>query len=223
MKSKLFYKIILIILILTAVAISTILLFKYISNIENEKQMQFISDELLEKTSNKSQEEKENTNQNNSLNSLKVQKQNNTQNILETKDKSETKIKGYKVIGVIQIPKINLKYPILEINNEETMKISITKFWGNNVNENGNLTLAGHNNLDGTMFGKLKKLKLEDEIKLTDLNKNTKSYKIYNIYITSPEDTSIVNGDNDKSKVTLITCSNGRKQRLIIKAQSEEF
>ena len=72
---------------------------------------------------------------------------------------------GYNVIGVVKIPKINLEYPILDIdtyNPEETkepMKISIVKYWGGKVNEYGNLSIAGHNNYDGTMFGKTKKLK----------------------------------------------------------------
>ena len=47
------------------------------------------------------------------------------------------------------------------------MKISITKFWGNNVNDIGNFTMAGHNNIDDTMFGATDKLKNGDKIQMT--------------------------------------------------------
>lgn len=85
----------------------------------------------------------------------------------ETKEQENTKIKidGYEVIGIIKIPKIQLEYPIITINKTDTngdvtvnispeemkvpMKISIVKYWGQNVNNFGNLSIAGHNNYDG--------------------------------------------------------------------------
>ena len=59
------------------------------------------------------------------------------------------------------------------------MKISIVKYWGQNVNNFGNLSIAGHNNYDGTMFGKTKKLEIGDNIYLTDLKKQTINYQIH--------------------------------------------
>ena len=133
---------------------------------------------------------------------------------------------GYKVIGVVKIPKIEIEYPILDIdtyNPEETkepMKFSIVKYWGNNVNDYGNLSIAGHNNYDGTMFGKTKKLELEDIVELTDLNNQTIQYEIYDIFVTDPNDVTILQTKDEKIReVTLITCTNGNKQRLILKAK----
>lgn len=131
-----------------------------------------------------------------------------------------TEYKGYKIEGIIEIPKINIKYPILSETNVNTMKISITKFWGPNVNDIGNYTMAGHNNRDGTMFGKTKYLSVNDTIKMTDLNNNTIEYKIFKIYKINPDDVSCTNSiDNNAREVTLITCTNGHKERLIIKAR----
>lgn len=128
--------------------------------------------------------------------------------------------KGYQVEGIIEIPKIGIKYPILNETNDDSMKISITKFWGPNVNEIGNLTLAGHNNKDGTMFGKTRRLEIGDTIKLTDLMNRTKEYEIFQIYTIDPDDVSIVNSvDQNTCEVTLITCTNGHKNRLITKAR----
>ena len=58
------------------------------------------------------------------------------------------------------------------------MKYSITKFWGNGVNKIGNLTLAGHNNYNGTMFGKTKNLEIGDIIELTDFTKSIIKYDL---------------------------------------------
>lgn len=127
---------------------------------------------------------------------------------------------GYKIDGIIEIPKINIKYPILNKTDDESMKISITKFWGPEINTIGNYTVAGHNNRDGTMFGNTKKLNIGDEIKLTDLNDNTIVYTIFKIYLIDPDDTSCIESiQNDTKEVTLITCTNGHKNRLIIKAR----
>ena len=129
-------------------------------------------------------------------------------------------------IGIVKIPKINLEYPILEIGSidpesaKAPMKISIIKYWGENVNDYGNLSIAGHNNKDGTMFGKTKKLEIGDIIELTDLKGQTIQYSIYDIFVTDPNDVSILlPKDEVIREVTLITCTNGNKQRLILKAK----
>ena len=133
---------------------------------------------------------------------------------------------GYKVIGIVKIPKIELEYPILDIdtyNPEETkepMKISIVKYWGGQVNDYGNLSIAGHNNYDGTMFGKTKHLEIGDTVELTDLNGNTVTYQIYDKFITDPNDVTILaTNDNTIRETTLITCTNGNRERLILKAK----
>lgn len=134
--------------------------------------------------------------------------------------KIELKYQGYNVIGLIQIPVINLEYPILEKTTQQSMKTSISRFYGGEINGYGNVSLAGHNNYSGTMFGKNKNLKLGDKILLTGLDGNTIEYEIYDIFVTDPNDTSILETkDKEKREVTLITCKNGRSERLIIKAK----
>ena len=127
---------------------------------------------------------------------------------------------GFKVIGLIKIPAIDLEYPILEQTTDEAMKVSISQYWGGDINSYGNVSLAGHNNkITLTMFGKNKNLKNGDSIFLTDLTGTTIEYKIYDTFITDPDDVSILR-TTDKSvrEVTLITCTNGRANRLINKA-----
>ena len=100
------------------------------------------------------------------------------------------------------------------------MKISIIKYWGEKVNDYGNLSIAGHNNKSGTMFGKTKKLNKGDIVELTDLEGQMIQYAIYDIFTTTPNDVNILLSKNENVReVTLITCTNGNKQRLILKAQ----
>ena len=194
------YKAIFYMLLIAAVVVIGMIVYKYGSNQKNEKESQ----EAVEAFSN-------------------IDFSNNEE---ESGSQIQLEYKGYKVIGIVKIPKINLEYPILEIgdidpeNAKQPMKLSIIKYWGENVNDYGNLSIAGHNNKDGTMFGKTKKLKIGDIVELTDLNGQTIKYSIYDIFVTDPNDVSILlPKDEVIREVTLITCTNGNKQRLILKAK----
>ena len=126
----------------------------------------------------------------------------------------------YKVIGIIKIPKIDLEYPILEKTNFESLNISVTKFWGNEINEIGNVTIAGHNTLAGAMFGKIKRLTEGDIIELTDKQNITLKYKVFETSVIDPNDISIILPVEEGTReVTLITCENGQTNRRIVKAR----
>lgn len=185
-------------LLIVAIVVAGMIVHKYICEYENEKESQ----ETIEAFSN-------------------IDFSDNTE-----KSQEQLEYKGYKVIGIVKIPKINIEYPILEIGNIDPenakgpMKISIIKYWGENVNDYGNLSIAGHNNKSGTMFGKTKNLNKGDIVELTDLTGKTIQYSIYDIFTTTPNDVNILlPKDKHVREVTLITCTNGNRQRLILKAQ----
>lgn len=192
MKLKI-YRAIFIILLLVAIVIIALIATKQWKSMENERENQ----EVLETFSN-----------------------------VEIQDSKTVQLNGYDVIGIVSIPKINIQYPILAIetsNPEETkepMRYGIVKYWGGNVNDYGNLSIAGHNNYNGTMFGKTKNLEIGDIVELTDLTKTTLQYEIYDIFVTDPNDVSILaTKDETIREVTLITCTNGNRERLILKAK----
>lgn len=188
------YNIIIAVLIVALIVVVAMIVIRYGGNYLNEKEVSS-SLETIEEELNK-----EETQQSESL--------------------PELEFKGYKVEGIIEIPKINIKYPIIDHTNEETMKVSITKFWGPQANEIGNYTVAGHNNKDGTMFGKTKYLQIGDKIKLTNLKNETIEYEIFKIYSIDPDDVSCVESvENGTREITLITCTNGHKNRLVTKAR----
>lgn len=194
MKLKI-YKILFIILIILAVVLLGAIIFKYKGRQVNENKNKQVVEEFY----------------------------NYSENVESTE---KVKLNGYDVIGVIKIPKIQLEYPIIAIETsnpeetEEPMKFAIVRYWGGKVNDYGNLSIAGHNNYDGTMFGKTKNLENGDIIELTDENKQTISYEIYDKFKTNPNDITILKTqDTNVREVTLITCTNGNKERLILKAR----
>lgn len=132
----------------------------------------------------------------------------------------DAELKGYKIVGIIKIPKIDLEYPILEKTTVESLNVSITKFWGNEINEIGNVTLAGHNNFSGVMFGRIKKLVIGDIIELTDAQNVTLQYEVFETKIIDPNDIScILPIEEGRREITLITCENGKANRFIVKAK----
>ena len=196
MKNKVFY-IIISILSIAFIVVLTMIVIKYGKNYQNEKEVSAILENI----------DKE-------LNKIV------SNTIDEEESLIDVRYKGYQIEGIIEIPKIDIKYPIISQTNEEAMKISITKFWGPEVNEIGNYTVAGHNNRDGTMFGKTKYLEIGDIIKLTNLKNETISYEIFKIYSIDPNDVTCIESiEQGTREVTLITCTNGHKNRLITKAR----
>ena len=111
---------------------------------------------------------------------------------------------------------------MLSEESDELLKISLNKYWGPNPNKIGNYCIVGHNYKSGKMFGKLSGSEIGDKVKLTDLSGNTVKYKVYNKYIVSPTDVSCTSQlTNGKREITLITCTNYGKDRLIVKAREE--
>lgn len=197
-KQLIIYKTILYILLTILLITVILIIYKYGSNQINEKESQEVIETFKNIESSKDQEEQ---------------------------TEIELEYKGYKMIGIVKIPKINIEYPIIEIGDidpesaKAPMRLSIIKYWGENVNDYGNLSIAGHNNKDGTMFGKTKKLQIGDIVELTDLKNQTIQYSIYDIFVTDPNDVSILLPKDNIREVTLITCTNGNKERLILKAK----
>ena len=124
------------------------------------------------------------------------------------------------VIGVIEIPKINIKYPILSDISDELLKISVCRFYGPYPNQIGNLCIAAHNYDDNNFFSNLYKLNIGDIVNIYDINNSVISYSIYDKFEISENDTFCTNQNTIKKKeITLVTCNNINNNRLIVKAR----
>ncbi|MBR0351217.1 MAG: sortase [Clostridia bacterium] len=133
---------------------------------------------------------------------------------------------NYKSVGIIDIPKIDVNYPILEgetMSVEETdslLKISPCKFWGPNINEVGNYCIVGHNYRNSRFFSHVPELEPGDTFTIEQPNVRTLTYEVYDKYTVVPENVSCTSQlTGGKKEVTLITCTNDSSARVIIKAR----
>ncbi len=126
---------------------------------------------------------------------------------------------NYEVLGVLKIDKINLEKNILDQTTDESLNLSVTKFYGPELNEVGNFCITGHNYKN--LFGYLDNLELEDTFEITDKAKSRKiTYKVYDKHIVNTDELDCLSQETDgKKEVTLITCTPGGITRLIIKAK----
>lgn len=156
-----------------------------------------------------------------------VEENMNQNEALQTEDKNtitsgkvnDSKGNEYSVVGVVNIPKINCKYPIIAETTDKLLKVSVCKFWGANPNEVGNLCIVGHNYKNSKFFSKVPSLVVGDIVEITDLSGKTLKYEAYDIYTVDPSDTRCTSQlTQGKKEVTLITCTNDTKQRVIVKS-----
>lgn len=189
-----------------------------IIKIREEKNFEEIKDDVknMENTV-QIQEEKEET-KNEITNTIKSLERESETKLEEYKNMPK-ELKGYKVIGKLEIPKIKLSSYILSETNTKSLKVSITKLYGPEVGKVGNLCIAGHNYRNNKMVGGIKKLEIGDEIILTDTFDRSIRYQVYDTYKTNPKDVSCLNQETGGDReITLITCTAGAIQRVIVKA-----
>lgn len=144
--------------------------------------------------------------------------QEDDKNIITSGKFTDSKGNEYSIVGVVNIPKINTKYPIIEEWTDKLLKVSVCKFWGANPNEVGNLCIVGHNYKNSKFFSKVPTLTIGDIVEITDLSGKTLKYEAYDIYTVDPSDTRCTSQlTQGKKEVTLITCTNDTKQRIVVK------
>lgn len=205
--------------ILALVIILVIFLLGRLS-FEDIKHLEKTNIEIIE---NNMQGERQEIIDNNEDNTIRQEEiiEDNENTVIEQKEEYKTmprEIEGYKVVGKIQIPKINLESYILSETNSKTLNISLTKLCGLEINEVGNFCIAGHN-YNSKMFSQIKKLEIKDSIILTDTYDNSTTYEVYDNFQVSPKDVSCLSQDTGGDReITLITCTKGAIKRIIVKA-----
>lgn len=148
--------------------------------------------------------------------------------IKEQPKQEEKKKINYNYIGVLEIPKINIKRGFLNIKDK-----------GNNVNKNlqvikgsdmpnvknGNLIIAAHSgNSYISYFKNLHKLS-NDDVAYVYFNNIKYTYKVAGKYDAEKNGKVTIHRDNKKNTLTLITCSQTDKTKQIVyilELESEE-
>lgn len=128
-------------------------------------------------------------------------------------------IESSYIIGIIEIPKIDVYYPIFSNYDDNLLRIAPCKFFGSEPGKIGNLCIAGHNYDNNKFFSKIANLSINDEIIIYN-NSNTKfSYFVFDIYEVKADDLSpVYSYDTNSRQLTLITCNNINNNRIIVKA-----
>lgn len=131
--------------------------------------------------------------------------------------------KEYETIGIVKIPKIDITYPILSKTTDALMKVSACKFHGANPNEVGNLCIIAHNyRRKGVFFSDLDTLSVGDIVEIQDLSQRTVEYEVYDIHTVIPKNIDdTTQKTNGRREVTLITCTDDGKQRLILRCKEK--
>lgn len=107
-----------------------------------------------------------------------------------------------KIIGVLNIPRLNKRTAILSGTGSEQLKKGIGHLEESAaLGKNGNCVLAGHND---TVFHDLGEIKKGDKLLIETVSK-TYSYIVRDMKIVSPTDGSPLKPSND-GILTLITC-----------------
>lgn len=122
------------------------------------------------------------------------------------------------LFGIIEIPKINVYYPVFSTLTDELLKVSPCKFYGDSLKTNGNICIAGHNYNNSKFFSNLPLLKVDDEIFIYDNFGEKYVYDVFDFYEVDQSDLSpIFNYNKDSKELTLITCNNLNSNRFVIK------
>ena len=139
----------------------------------------------------------------------------------------ENKYKGFNYIGAIQIPKIDVKYFVLEgPPDAQRLNTSVVALYPQKatLNSVGNVVITGHNYRNGLFFSDIKKLQNGDKITITDLDGNKVTYEVYNVFQAQQDDTDFYNRDTDgKREITLSSCTDASDEnRVIVEAREAE-
>ena len=130
-------------------------------------------------------------------------------------EETTTPVINYNYIGYLDIPKINLKRGFVSLNSKyNSISYNVMLIKGSSMPdvENGNLILAAHRgNSSVSFFDKLYKLNLGDEANVT-YNDKVYTYKLVNTYLEAKDGTIAIYRDENKTTLTLITCTRGDKK-----------
>ncbi len=179
----------------------------YQENKIQEKQNNFIQEDFFNTAKNENSQKYEKTNNKESKNTNLYIPQ---------------KYKGYEVSAKLKIEKLKIDTYVLKEYSKSAMETCVTKYFGPNPNEIGNYCIAGHNYIRKNMFSELKKLNIGDQISLTDNFHGEVCYEIYDKYKVKPTQNEVLSQKtNGEKHITLITCSDYSKKRIIIKAKEK--
>ena len=109
---------------------------------------------------------------------------------------------GIKLIGRLEIPKLDVSSVILEGDGSQTLRVGLGHVPGTSMpGQPGNVVIAGHRD---TFFRPLRKIQICDEVSV-DTTASTYYYQVRSIELVDPHNVNALRFHN-KDELTLITC-----------------
>lgn len=110
-----------------------------------------------------------------------------------------------------------------EQNNSQeiskALKSGLVKLYGDKINAKGNFCIIGHNEQE--YFSVLNELNIDDKFSIKTSSNTEKDYIVTDIYTVNPTDLKCLMQNEKYVEVTLITCTTGSNQRLVVKGIEE--
>ena len=135
----------------------------------------------------------------------------------------EAILKEGGVIGIIEIPSIDIRYPVMEGTGSEILNAGIGHIPETaGIGEVGNCVLCGHNGSRyGTFFTPLNRIAIGDEVSIMDKNGQTHIYEVTGTDVVNPYDNSIKTQGMEK-ELTLFTCYEQGTMRFVVRCRYKE-
>lgn len=133
-------------------------------------------------------------------------------------------------IGILEIPSINLKNPILDGIGTDVLRKAVGRFTqSSSIGSTGTTTLIGHNKyILNQPFKRLDEVEIGEEVKIY-VEDNEYNYIVREIYTVLPSDTGVLapRGGNYPALI-LITCTDDANERYVVECElinpnDEEF
>jgi sortase A len=117
-----------------------------------------------------------------------------------------------------EIPRLNIKVPVLEGTDSKALQVSAGHFEGTGTLGKGNYCIAGHNStIYAEIFNDLDQIQIGDEMYLVDNDANrTKYLYIVTEYKTVESSDTWVLNDFSDDRLTVVSCTDDGAMRQIV-------
>ena len=122
----------------------------------------------------------------------------------------------YSVVGILEIPRLSRRLPVLDRSTYPLLNISVCMFSGRIDEKPVRLVIAGHNLR--SHFGEIKNLSVGDEVFFTTREEVTLRYSVIRIDACHKDAASAVQ-EGDDWDLTLLTCQRDRTMRTLVRCQ----
>ncbi|MGN1223912.1 MAG: class D sortase [Ruminococcus sp.] len=117
---------------------------------------------------------------------------------------------------VVEIPDLDIKAPVLDGIDNDTLRQAAGHFENTGDVGEGNYCIAGHSSvIYEEFFNDLKNVQLGMKIYLYDKSKNLCTYVVTDSFIVDPNETWILD-DFEDVRVTIVTCTDDGTQRQVV-------